>query len=111
MNLKPAIENKQIYDVTDGEVLLNGVNVRDLDLQSLRKAIGIVQQDVYLFWGTVMENIRYGNSAASDDEVIRAAIRLSLRDRTTRCQTVWRSKTAPKYRSCIIKESACAQIG
>lgn len=70
----------RFYDVTDGEVLLDGVNVRDLDLQSLRKAIGIVQQDVYLFGGTVMENIRYGNPAASDDEVVRAAMHANAHD-------------------------------
>jgi len=63
----------RFYDVTAGDVLLDGINVRDIDLQSLRKAIGIVQQDVYLFTGTVMENIRYGNPAASDEEIIAAA--------------------------------------
>ncbi|MBS4189668.1 ABC transporter ATP-binding protein [Bacillus sp. FJAT-49705] len=63
----------RFYDVTTGEVLLDGINVRDIDLQALRKTIGIVQQDVYLFTGTVMENIRYGNPAASDEEIIAAA--------------------------------------
>jgi ATP-binding cassette subfamily B protein len=59
--------------VTDGDVFLDGVNVRDIDLESLRNNIGIVQQDVYLFAGTVMENIRYGDPAASDNEIIEAA--------------------------------------
>ncbi|KON90001.1 thiamine ABC transporter permease [Sporosarcina globispora] len=63
----------RFYDVTDGELLIDGINVRDIELQSLRKAIGIVQQDVYLFAGTVMENIRYGNLSASDEEIITAA--------------------------------------
>ncbi|MEK3886575.1 ABC transporter ATP-binding protein [Bacillus sp. FSL K6-3431] len=63
----------RFYDVTEGDVLLDGINVRDIDLQSLRKAIGIVQQDVYLFVGTVMENIHYGNPAASEEEIIAAA--------------------------------------
>lgn len=63
----------RFYDVSCGEVLLDGMNVQDLELQSLRKAIGIVQQDVYLFAGTVMENIRYGNPSASDEEIIEAA--------------------------------------
>lgn len=63
----------RFYDVTEGEVLLDGINVRDLDLNSLRKNIGVVQQDVYLFTGTVMENIRYGNPSASDEEIIAAA--------------------------------------
>ncbi|TVX99032.1 ABC transporter ATP-binding protein [Cohnella terricola] len=63
----------RFYDATDGEVSLDGFDVRELDLHSLRKHIGVVLQDVYLFAGTVMENIRYGNEAASDEEIIAAA--------------------------------------
>lgn len=63
----------RFYDVIEGEVLVDGLNVKDIDLASLRRNIGVVQQDVYLFAGTVMENIRYGNPAASEEEVIAAA--------------------------------------
>ncbi|WP_099156967.1 ABC transporter ATP-binding protein [Virgibacillus ndiopensis] len=70
----------RFYDVTDGDVLIDGINVRDIDIQSLRKSIGIVQQDVYLFTGTVMENIRYGNPEASDDEIIAAAKHANAHD-------------------------------
>lgn len=63
----------RFYDVTEGRVLLDGQDIRELKLQSLRNHIGIVQQDVYLFAGTVMENIRYGKPEATDEEVIRAA--------------------------------------
>ena len=63
----------RFYDVTDGEVMLDGINVCNIDLNSLRNHIGIVQQDVYLFAGTVMENIRYGKPGATDEEVIEAA--------------------------------------
>jgi ATP-binding cassette, subfamily B, bacterial len=63
----------RFYDVTCGNVFLDGNDVRDIDLLSLRKSIGIVQQDVYLFAGTVMENIRYGNPEAPDEDVIAAA--------------------------------------
>ena len=63
----------RFYDVTEGRVLLDGEDIRELKLQSLRNQIGIVQQDVYLFAGTVMENIRYGKPDATDEEVIRAA--------------------------------------
>lgn len=70
----------RFYDVTVGEVLLDGINVQDIDLQSLRKTIGIVQQDVYLFAGTVMENIRYGNPSASKEEIITAAKRANAHD-------------------------------
>lgn len=70
----------RLYDVTDGEVLIDGIDVRNIDLQSLRQKIGIVLQDVYLFAGTVMENIRYGNQAASDEEVIAAAKHANAHD-------------------------------
>lgn len=70
----------RFYDVTTGNVLLDGINVRDIDLQSLRKNIGVVQQDVYLFTGTVMENIRYGNPTASDEEIIAAAKHANAHD-------------------------------
>ncbi|PPA71087.1 ABC transporter ATP-binding protein [Jeotgalibacillus proteolyticus] len=63
----------RFYEVTEGEVLLDGENIRELDLHFLRKGIGVVQQDVYLFSGSVMDNIRYGNPEASDEEVILAA--------------------------------------
>lgn len=68
------------YDVTTGNVLLDGIDVRDIDLHSLRKNIGVVQQDVYLFAGTVMENIRYGNMEASDEEIIAAARHANAHD-------------------------------
>jgi ATP-binding cassette subfamily B protein len=70
----------RFYDVTDGDVLLDGINVRDIDLQSLRKTIGVVQQDVYLFTGTVKENIRYGNPAANDEDIIAAAKHANAHD-------------------------------
>jgi len=63
----------RFYEVTEGEVQLDGVDIRKLNLDDLRNQIGIVQQDVYLFAGTVMENIRYGNSEATDEEVVAAA--------------------------------------
>ncbi|OAS82102.1 MULTISPECIES: ABC transporter ATP-binding protein [Metabacillus] len=70
----------RFYDVTEGDVLLDGINVCDIDLQSLRKTIGVVQQDVYLFTGTVKENIRYGNPAANDEEIIAAAKHANAHD-------------------------------
>lgn len=70
----------RFYDVSGGAVLIDGINVRDIDIQSLRRNIGIVQQDVYLFSGTVLENIRYGNVHASDEEVVMAAKRANAHD-------------------------------
>lgn len=63
----------RFYDVADGRVLIDGKDVRDVTLKSLRDNIGIVQQDVYLFAGTVMDNILYGKPDASREEVIEAA--------------------------------------
>ena len=64
----------RFYDVTSGSIRLDGTDIRDIKLKELRRQIGIVQQDVYLFAGTVMDNIRYGKPDASDEEVIRAAM-------------------------------------
>lgn len=64
----------RFYDVTDGAVLLDGTDVRDITMKSLRSHIGVVQQDVYLFAGTVYENICYGKPDASREEVIAAAV-------------------------------------
>lgn len=64
----------RFYDVSSGSIKLDGMDIRDIKLNDLRKQIGIVQQDVYLFAGTVMENIRYGKPNATDEEVIRAAM-------------------------------------
>ena len=63
----------RFYDVDAGSVLIDGKDVRHLTLSSLRRQIGVVQQDVYLFSGTVKENILYGRPDAADDDVVRAA--------------------------------------
>jgi len=63
----------RFYDVQSGELLLDGRNIKDYKLRDLRKRIGIVLQDPYLFSGTIMENIRYGRLEATDEEVIEAA--------------------------------------
>lgn len=63
----------RFYDVTGGSVKIDGKDIRDLTLKSLRDHIGIVQQDVYLFVGTVYDNIRYGKPDATREEVIEAA--------------------------------------
>lgn len=63
----------RFYDVTGGAVKIDGQDIRDVTLKSLRSQIGIVQQDVYLFVGTVMDNIRYGRPGATREEVVEAA--------------------------------------
>ena len=63
----------RFYEVSEGAILLDGIDIRDMKLEDLRNNIGIVQQDVYLFAGTIMDNIRYGRPDATDEEVVRAA--------------------------------------
>lgn len=70
----------RFYDVTGGAVLVDGQDVRGLTLESLRSAIGIVQQDVYMFSGTIRENIAYGKPGASMEEIVEAAKRANIHD-------------------------------
>ena len=63
----------RFYDVTSGEIDIDGMDIRKMTQKSLRRNIGIVQQDVYLFAGTVKDNIRYGEPDATDEEIIAAA--------------------------------------
>jgi ATP-binding cassette subfamily B protein len=70
----------RFYEVSEGKILLDGQDIRDLRLRSLRKNIGIVHQDVYLFAGTVADNIRYGKPGASKAEIIEAAKKANAHD-------------------------------
>ena len=63
----------RFYEVTGGSIKIDGTDIKDVTLKSLRDHIGVVQQDVYLFMGTIKENIRYGKPDATDEEVIQAA--------------------------------------
>lgn len=70
----------RFYEVSEGSISIDGIDIRDIKLNSLRKNIGIVQQDVYLFAGTVMDNIRYGRADATEEDVIRAAKEANAHD-------------------------------
>ncbi len=70
----------RFYDVTEGSICVDGTDIRDLTQESLRRSIGIVQQDVFLFAGSILENIRYGRLDATDEEVVQAAIRAHIHD-------------------------------
>lgn len=70
----------RFYDISDGEILIDGTDIRNMTMQSLRKNIGIVQQDIYLFNASVKDNILYGNLKATDSEVIEAAKRANIHD-------------------------------
>lgn len=63
----------RFYEASGGSIQIDGIDIRDIKLKSLRQNIGVVQQDVYLFTGTVMDNIRYGNVNATEEEIIEAA--------------------------------------
>ena len=68
------------YKVEKGDVLIDDVSIKDITMQSLRKSIGIVQQDVYLFNSSIKDNILYGNPDATEEEIIKAAKRANIHD-------------------------------
>ncbi|WP_099221919.1 ABC transporter ATP-binding protein [Listeria costaricensis] len=63
----------RFYDINEGEILIDGQNIREVTLHSLRKQMGVMLQDTFIFSGTIIENIRYGKLDATDEEVMRAA--------------------------------------
>ena len=70
----------RFYDVTEGRILIDGQDIRTVTQKSLRNQIGMVQQDVYLFAGTILENIRYGKPDATEEEVVEAAKNANAHD-------------------------------
>ncbi|QMS85417.1 ABC transporter ATP-binding protein [Candidatus Xianfuyuplasma coldseepsis] len=70
----------RFYDVNEGEIFVDGHNVKDYDIYSLRSHIGHVQQDVYIFYGSIQDNILYGNPTATYDDVIEAAKKANIHD-------------------------------
>lgn len=70
----------RFYDINEGSITLDGIDIRDIKLNSLRNSIGIVQQDVYLFAGNIKENISYGRPEASEEEIIDAAKKANIHD-------------------------------
>lgn len=70
----------RFYEIDKGEISIDGIDIRDIKLKSLRKSIGLVQQDVFLFTGTIRENILYGNPNANKDDIIVASKKASIHD-------------------------------
>ena len=70
----------RFFDVSEGELKIDGINIKDYQIMSLRKKIGIVPQETFLFGGTVFENIKYGNQDAAKEEVIEAAKKANAHD-------------------------------
>ncbi len=75
----------RFYDCLEGHITLDGVDIRDIKLNSLRSSIGMVQQDIFLFTGTIKENIKYGKIDATDEEVISAAKKARVHDFIMSC--------------------------
>lgn len=70
----------RFYDITSGSITVDGIDIRDVTLASLRRNIGIVQQDVFLFAASIKENIRYGRINATDEEIVQAAIAAEIHE-------------------------------
>jgi ATP-binding cassette subfamily B protein len=70
----------RFYDVTKGNITIDGVDIKDASVKSLRQNIGLVQQSVFLFTGSIKDNIKYGNIDATDEEVVEAAKKASIHD-------------------------------
>ena len=70
----------RFYDFNSGDIKIDGMSIRDIKLKSLRDSVGVVQQEVFLFTGTIKENIAYGKIGATDEEIIKAAKDASLHD-------------------------------
>jgi len=70
----------RFYEVNDGKILVDGINIKDIKMKFLRENIGLVQQDIFLFTGTIKENILYGKPDAEDAEVVKAAKDANIHD-------------------------------
>jgi ATP-binding cassette subfamily B protein len=70
----------RFYEAQKGDIIIDNTNIKDIKLHSLRKNIGFVQQDVFIFWGTIRENILYGNPDATDREIVEAARKANIHE-------------------------------
>ena len=70
----------RFYDVSEGSISIDGTDIRDVTQNRCEKAIGVVQRDIYMFWGTVRDNIAYGKPGASEEEIIQAAKLANIHD-------------------------------
>jgi ATP-binding cassette subfamily B protein len=70
----------RFYDISKGSILFNDVNIKDVDITELRSYIGHVQQDVYIFFGTIKDNIQYGRPNATDEDIVEAAKKANIHD-------------------------------
>ena len=113
----------RFYDATRGEVLVDGKNVRDYTLEELRAKVGVVLQKAVLFKGTIRENLSWGNSDATDEEMYEALETAQARefvdakegglsyDRAGRQKPFWRTETAPYDCACAREEAGDSHYG
>ena len=80
-----SVDPKILYEVLYGNITVDGIDIKEIKLNSLRTAIGMVAQDVFLFAGSIKDNIRYGNSNASEEEIIIAAKQARVHDFIMSC--------------------------
>ena len=97
----------RFYDVTSGRITIDGIDIRNMRLKDLRDQIGIVQQDVYLFAGTVMDNIRYGRPDATDEEVVRAAKLANAHEFIMEMQDHYHTDIGQRGVKMCIRDSCC----
>ncbi len=86
----------RFYDCLEGHITLDGIDLRDIKLSSLRSAIGMVQQDIFLFTGTIKENIKYGKINATDEEIINAAKQARVHDFIMSCPNGYETNIGEK---------------
>lgn len=86
----------RFYDCLEGNITLDGVDIKDIKLKSLRDSIGIVQQDVFLFTGTIKDNIKYGKTDATDEEIIEAAKKAKVHDFIMSCPDGYETNVGEK---------------
>ena len=89
----------RLYDPTEGRITLDGIDLRDYEVRDLRKRIGLVPQDVFLFEGDILENIRLGNPEVSDEKAIAAATRLHLDQLVSRFPGGWQEPVRERGRN------------
>lgn len=89
----------RLYDVSAGRIALDGVDIRDFDLQALRQRVGMVPQDVFLFEGTILDNIRLGKPEVSEEDAIAAASRLHLDELVERFPGGWHEPVRERGRN------------
>jgi ATP-binding cassette subfamily B protein len=76
----PGVERPRFYEINDGTITIDGIDIRNIKIENLRQNIGMVQQDVYMFSGSLRDNIEYGRPGATGEEIIKAAKQANIHD-------------------------------